>query len=106
MRAEQAHLAHVGGAEMRRADRDDPVDAVQQGSPRAKAVQGAHLDQAFQGALAHLAQVDPAGKIIQITECPVAAPLQDRIHRSLPDILHRPQPEADRRCAVRRGLRW
>ncbi len=83
------------------ADGQDLIQREEHGTAGAKLIEGAHLDQAFQRALTHLAQVHPAGKIIDIGEWMVSARFQDRIHRSMPDILDRTQPEADGILAVR-----
>ena len=91
----EAQLPGLGGAEVAGADREDPVDRFEQRQARAEAVQRAHLDQAFQRALAHLAQVHPAGEIVQVAEGRLRAGLDDQIDRPLPDVLDRAQPKAD-----------
>jgi len=61
-----AYLRGLGRAEMRGAGVEHLVEPIEHLGPRmAKRIERAHLDQAFQGALAHAAQVDPLAEIAQ-----------------------------------------
>ncbi len=67
----------------------------------AKAIQRPDLDQALQGALAHMAQINPVGEIVQIGKGLITTPFQDRVYRSVPHILDGAQPKANGCAAIR-----
>ena len=90
MGSKEAHLPLVSRTKVRAADREDKVYACQQRRASAKSVQSAHSNQAFQGTLTYLSQVNPAGKIIDISEGFFLTSLQDRIYWPMSNILHRP----------------
>ena len=95
MGAEQADLTDLFCSEMCRTGRYDAIDTVQQRLPCAERIERPYPDQALQGALADLAQVDAVDKIVQIFKWSVISPFQDHIYRTMTDILDRPQTKAD-----------
>ncbi len=94
--AEQAHLAGFGGAEMGGAHRHKAVHRFEQGLAGTEIVQRADLGHALQRPAAHLAQVDPAGKLVEVIEgAALLASLEDGVHGTLADVLDGAQAETD-----------
>jgi len=98
--AEKIQLTHLDRFHVACGDADHLVDRAQQRLTRAEGVHRAHLDEAFQRTFAHLAQVHPQDKIVQIRKSLVPASLDDRVNRSLPHVFDRSKPKADARFAV------
>ena len=83
------------------ADADHLIHGVQQLRPPAKLVQRADLDQTLQRLFANLAQIDTLAEVFQSLErAAVLAGIENRLHRSLADVLDSSQTVANG-CAWR-----
>jgi len=95
--AKQVELTHFDRFDVAGRNVDHLVNRTQQRFARTEGVERADFDQAFQRALAHLAQINPPDEIVQVQKSLVPPSLDDRIHRSLTDVFDRPKPEANAR---------